>query len=145
MPLVDFNNAVEPTFEPVPKGTYDAQLDGWELKDGPKGAYYSLTYVLTDEAIPEGETKKVFQNSSVAPGALWRFKKDMLRLGANAQDMEPGSNVDTDEIVASVVGAPCRLRLDVVRYESNDTDDEGNKIWKERNEVKEVLSADLPF
>lgn len=132
MPKVDYAVADQNGFEPVPDGIYDARLDGWELKQGAKGPYYNLTFLLEGG---DYNGRKIWMISSISDGALWRWKRDFIRLGANPADVAPGSDMDTDDVVASCVGAECRLALKQEEYTKKD----GSP--GRRSVVDEVLGA----
>ena len=135
MPLVDYNVVEDRDFTPVEDGVYDATLTNWELKqptDSSKFPYYNLEFTA-DEQAGIGK-RKFWVMSSIAPTALWKFKQNMLILGANPADMEPGSQVDTDDVVASCLGAPARLVVKKTLYQE-----------KPRNEVSEIRPPSLPF
>lgn len=134
MPKVDYSQIKEMDFTPIPEGTYDAVFTGWELKDGTKGAYYNCEYTLDDTA-DQYKNRKVWSVLSLSVASLWRFKRDMICLGANATDMAPDSDVDTDEVIAGVVGASCRLKLKQESYEANDGE------TKVKNTIAEVLAS----
>lgn len=139
MPKVDYSAIEEMDFSPIPNGTYDAVLTGWDLKDGDAGPYYNCEYTL-DESAGEFNNRKVWKVCSLSPKALWGFKRDMVRLGADPERMAPGSDEDTDDVIASQVGGSCRLVLEQEEYEANDGE------MKIKNNIKEVkVAADLPF
>ena len=138
MPKVDYSVIEEMDFSPIPNGTYDAVLTGWELNDGDKGPYYNCEYTL-DESAEEYKNRKVWTVTSLSPKSLWRFKRDMIRLGADGERMAPGSDEDTDDIIASNVGASCRLKLLQEDYKDN-----AGEI-KVKNTIKEVIAVELPF
>lgn len=141
MPVVDYNAIEERVFTPVENGIYAARLTKGELnpaKSSDKFPYYNCEFTLdADEG--RGVTKqKVWKVLSLSPQSLWAFKKDMLALGATPEDMAPGSSVDTDDVIASCLEAPCRLQLRKVSYPKNDG------TQGEKNEIMDVLSV-LPF
>ncbi len=138
MPKVDYSQIEEMDFSPIDEAVYDAVLTDWELKEGDKGPYYNTEFTL-DESAEEYKNRKVWTIMSLAPKALWRFKRDMTRLGADPEDMAPESDVDTDQIIARNVGASCRLKIVQEAYEANDGE------TKVRNNIKEVMAAELPF
>lgn len=140
-PIVNWADAVAPVYDPVVPGTYPARLEKSELRPGPKGDYYSLEFIGNGGSEDPFDNKHVWLNSSLSPAALYRFKDTMMKLGAAAADFVPGSGVDTDEIVASVLGADCQLVLGIEEYESNEVDEHGTKIRKRRNGVKQVLRS----
>lgn len=131
-PLVSFDDVQDKNFEPVPDAIYDATFTGWELvppKEAGKHPYYNCEYTLRGG---EYDNRKVWKILSLSPGALWGFKGDMLTLGCNEADVSPGSTTDTDDIVAGVVGSPCRLALKQVTYPKKDG---GTGVKSEINKV----------
>ena len=137
-PLVDFDNIEERNFDPVPDAIYDAAFTGWELvppKEAGKFPYYNCEYTLRGG---DFNNRKVWKILSLSPGALWDFKGDMLVLGCAPEDVGPGSQVDTDDIIASVVGAECRLALKQKTYPKKDG------TTGVRSEITSVLTP-LPF
>lgn len=139
-PVVDYGAIVERDFEPAPKGRYHARFSSEpnQLREGPKGPYYSLRFIGDGGEEDAFNNKSVWENASIAPTGLWKFKDVMLKLGAAQSDFVPGSGVDTDETVASVNGAGCWLDLDVEWYTPSnpEMDDDGNPIKKQRNVIK---------
>lgn len=131
MPYVDWN-AVEDRgegFEPIPEGDYDARLTNWTPFTSKAGnACYNVEYTLQESA-NEFRNRKVWDTLIVdfanAPKAVWRFKRDMVRLGADPSLFTP--DTDTDDIIASVMGAECRLSVTQETYEG-----------KINNRIKEV-------
>lgn len=136
MPVVDFSVIQERSFEPFDDGTYDARLSAWELRKGNKGDYYNLEFTFFgNEALGN---RKIWAMSSISDGALWRFKRDMIALGADPDDLAPGSQVDTDDIVEGRIGEECRLTCVQEDYTKKDG------TPGRRSVVKEILSP-LPF
>lgn len=142
-PVVDYGTIVERDFEPAPKGTYHARFssEANQLRQGNAGPYYSLRFIGDGGEGDPFNNKSVWDNNSLAPTALWKFKDTMLKLGANPADFVPGAGVDTDETVASVNGAPCMVTIDIEEYDSNDVDEDGVKIKKRRNVLKGLSRA----
>lgn len=139
MPKVDYAAIEERDFTPVADGIYAARLTNWELvdaKSADKFPYYNCEYTAAEEA--NIGKRKFWKILSLSPQSLWAFKKDMIALGADPEQMAPGSDVDTDEIIASCMEAPCRLVLKKETYTKRDG------TPGERSSIVEVLS-DLPF
>lgn len=139
MPLVDYSQITE--FTPVEDGIYNARLTKHELvmpKTSDKFPYYKCEFTLEADEEKGVTRQKVWKNLSLSPSALFMFKHDMLVLGANPEDLSPGSQVDTDDVIASCLEAPCRLKLTKIDYPKND----GSTGI--RNEIVEVM-AELPF
>ena len=138
MPKVDYGVIEERDFTPVDDGIYDARLTDWELvqaKTEDKFPYYNCEFTADE---PGQGNRKFWKILSLSPKALWAFKKDMITLGAEPEHMTPGSEMDTDDVIAGVLEAPCRLVLKKETYPKRDGT-EG-----ERSSIVEVLSV-LPF
>ena len=134
-PKVDYGVIEEQDFSPVDDGIYDARLTNWELvpaKTEDKFPYYNCEFTA------EEGNRKFWKILSLSPKALWAFKKDMITLGADPEQMSPESEEDTDDIIAGCMESPCRLVLKKETYPRRDGT-EG-----ERSSIVEVLSG-LPF
>lgn len=131
MPYVDWNEVPDQEgFEPIPAGDYDARLSNWTPFVSKKGnSCYNVEYTLQESA-GEYRNRKVWDILTVdpenAPKALFRFKRDMVRLGADTALF--ASNTDTDDIIASVMGSECRLTITQEPYESNGETKISNRI-----------------
>lgn len=139
MPKVDYGVIEERDFSPVEDGVYEARLTNWELmpaKSAEKFPFYNCEYTANPEA--GIGARRFWKVLSLAPQSLWAFKKDMIALGADPEDMSPGSEVDTNDIIAGCMEAPCRLVLKKETYPKRDG------TQGERSSIVEVLSA-LPF
>lgn len=139
-PVIDYEVESGRDFTPVEDGIYAARLTGSDLvmpKEQGKFPYYNLEFTAEPEA--NIGKRKFWMIASLSPGGFWKFKQTMLVLGANPSDVEPGSGVDTDEIVRDCLEATCRLTLKQVDYPKKD----GSTGRK--SEIQEVLASDLPF
>lgn len=138
MPKVDYSAIEERDFSPVENGIYEARLTNWEMAYGKTSnePYYNCEYTAAEEA--GVGNRKFWKILSLSPKSLWAFKKDMLALGANPEDMQPGSEVDTDDIIAGCMEAPCRLVLKKETYPKRDG------TQGERSSIIEVIPS-LPF
>jgi hypothetical protein len=139
MPKVDYSTIEERDFSPVEDGIYDGRLSGWELvppKTADKHPYYNCEFTA-EESAGIGN-RKFWKILSLSPQSLWAFKKDMITLGADPEDMAPGSEVDTDDIIAGCMEARCRLVLKKETYPKRDG------TQGERSSIVEVL-PELPF
>lgn len=116
MPIIDGSTIT--TLEPVPAGTYEAQLASYEIKAGKKGPYYSCIYELT-----EGEFvgRKMYDNLSLASQSLWVFKSTAMALGED-EDTFAGE-FDSDVVLDNCLGHPCRLDITVGDYKGKAKND----------------------
>ena len=114
LPSIDFSGIKD--LEAIEADTYDAVLDEFELKQGPKGDYYSLKFKITDG---EFEGRSQWRNISITPNSLWAFKRACIALGADPGQFD--GSLDTDEVLESVLGNPCRIKVSVREYEGRNT------------------------
>lgn len=133
-PVVDYALAEGRNFEPVEAGLYPAHLTKWTLVEkAGKYPYYNCEYTIDDT------TKKVWDILSLHPDAMWGWKDAVLKMGANPDDVAPGSTTDTDDVMNSVLQAPIRLELSKVPYTKSDGSDGGLK-----NEVEKYHLPEAP-
>lgn len=128
-PVVDWGNVEEATgFEPIPEGIYPAMLVKATWNNDKQ--YYNAEFQITEG---EFEGRKQWMTLSLKPGALPFTKRNLIRLGADATDLAPGSGVDTDDIVGSCYGNPCQLVVKLLPH----TTKEGEYM----NNVADLLPA----
>lgn len=129
MPTVDFTG-VSTEFEPMDEGYYPATLEAWEAgvaKTGKKGPKVDLSWEV---ASGEYEGRKLFRTFSMDKKALWAFKRALIRMGADEDEL--ASAVDLEVLMPQLLGAPCVLK--VGQHEWNDST---------RNNIKDVYPEDF--
>lgn len=127
MPSINFSNI--PTMDPVAKGVYAAQFDSFEndfaSTDGSE--MITMTFIITEEG--EFKGRKLLRNHSMKEQALWAFKRTCIALGADASKFEADEELDTDELLADLQGAACRLAVREKIYEG-----------EKRSEIRAILA-----
>lgn len=116
-------------FEPLPKGTYDAEVtDCSDETAGEEAKHPGSTYIKWEFTITEEEYvgRKVWLNTSLTEKALPVFKGVLRGLGYTDEEMNAMSEFDPDE----QLGRQCRV---VVTIGKNPKTDEAN------NSVRRVL------
>ena len=93
-----------------PVGTFDGQTVGWEAKPSKSGDSTNVvaTFEYTDG---EGNTRKHTQYWNLKPAALWRIKRDLIKMGADPEEFE-STDVDLESILNDLFsppGTPVRL------------------------------------
>lgn len=137
-PKVDWGQATEVEFEPLPNGMYEARLTGFEESDGagPSGyPYFNLEWTVDDG---EFQGRKVWNTLSLSPKALFMGKRVLLALGADEGDVSPGSDRDIEDMLDELTGNPVRLVLKQRRWTDPDTDE-----TKIQNDIKRVLPPSI--
>lgn len=86
-------NEAKSSFEPLPEGVYAAKLDDVEVKEGPKGTYWSWSFKVVGG---DFNGRLLWVSTSLADKALWKLKEVF-----QAFDADPGT--DTDELIGQHV------------------------------------------
>ena len=137
-PKIEWGNIEEAQgFAPVPAGQYELMLMKYEFKapaTSDKYPYDNLEFTLQGGYC---NGRKVWHMLSLHPNSLPYTKRDLIRLGANPDDLAPGSDVDTDDIVGGCIGNTCLALLIVDSYTK------GDGSIAEKNVIKEFSA--LPF
>jgi len=105
-------------FETLPIGTYEVEVEQIEVKqaNGKEFPYLSMRYNIIEPT--EFAGKKLFDNVSMAPTALFKLKQ--LTLACN---LDIGAEFDTDDLLGANVSV-------VVKHE-NKKDNAGNLVMLE--------------
>lgn len=137
-PMIEWGNVEEAQgFAPIPAGQYELTLMKGDYKapaSADKSGYYNLEFTVNGG---EFNGRKLWHTMSLHPNSLPYTKRDLIRLGANPDDLAPGSGVDTDDIVAACVGSSVLAMVVIEPYTR------GNGDSAEKNVIKEFNS--LPF
>lgn len=131
MTKVDFTG-VQAGFEPVERGQYPVTFSKGEVKDSkstPGAKVVNVELTITDEGGEEASGRKLFDNWSLQPKALWKMKGAALAFGCDPALVE--GEVDTDEVIEDLVGREAIVDVDIDKY----TDKNGRE--RERNVVVE--------
>lgn len=134
--VFDLENVEEQTFEVIPRGTYSAVVDAFELTESKNGnAMIAAEYSLID---PEYENRKIFDyyvlEGNGAKFGLSKLKKFLVRVcpEVDLSSFDPQSF--SDEAIA--IGRECRLVLKIQTQKS------GEYKGEKRNQVADILAPD---
>ena len=95
--VVDFSDVEERDFTPVPRGRYVAEVTDAEIRDGDK-----YPYLMVEQTVIEGEyaDRKLWDNMSFSPKALWKLKGFYRALGATDEELSSaGFDVDPESLL----------------------------------------------
>ena len=122
--MVDLTEVEEATFEIIPKGKYEAVIEGCEYKLSANSGQpmWALTLVVTDG---EYAGRKLFSHVSFSPKALPMAKKTINRL---APELLQGP-FNPEEQAGVLQGKACVVKVSVEKYEGNDA-----------NRVKDIMA-----
>lgn len=107
------------TFEVMPPGNYEVEINEMKLKKSAAGNdYFAITYkVINDD---EFAGQKLWDNVSLVPAALFKLKQLSLACGINIED-----ELDTEDFL----GATLEVVVDIGK----------NQNGEDRNEVKRYI------
>jgi hypothetical protein len=117
--------------EPIAAGTYAATFTDWQLQDsrsvqGEKNV--NCQFTITEDGPDQG--RKIFRNFVVRDTALWALKRFLIRMGAQEDEIND-EDADLEDLLNSVKGADCRVKVTQREYQGRMT-----------NDVQDVLSPD---
>lgn len=95
--VVDFSDVEERDFTPVPRGRYVAEVTDCEIRDGNE-----YPYLMVEQTIIEGDyvDRKLWDNMSFSPKALWKLKGFYRAVGATDEDLTAqGFEVDPEALL----------------------------------------------
>jgi hypothetical protein len=116
---IDFTDVK--VIEPIPVGTYQVLVTNAEAKEGKEFPYVSWEFTVDGG---EFDGRKVWNNTSVSPKALWKLKEALIALGADPASL--GGAVTFDP--ADYVGSQC---MAIVNIEPrSDNGDNRNTVTK---------------
>lgn len=124
---VDFTG-VSDSFEVIPTGNYPAVFTGYKVqpsKSTPGEQVCVMEYTISD---PAYSGRKAWANRSLQPAALFSLKKDMIALGADAEEL--AGPIDLEEALDDLKGTECELALSVRMFNE-----------RENNQIDNVIAA----
>ena len=101
MPIkLDFSATQDNDFSPLDAGTYDATIFTIEQKLGreSKQPYLEFTYQLSD-----GSNRRLWQNFSLQPQALWKLKQHLVALGQDPEKLAGEFEFDPRKLLGTAV------------------------------------------
>ncbi len=98
MPGVDFTEVEVAEFDPIPRGRYAVRVVEVEEREGQESglAYFNMQYEVIEG---DHEGRKVFDNLSFSPKALWRLKGFLLAAGYTEEELAGELSIEADELI----------------------------------------------
>lgn len=130
--VVDLSG-VSTKYVPIPRGTYDAEVDNMEFTHSQRSGnpMWTVTLVVRSED-DKIDGRKLFTHLTFNEGGLPRVKRFLAAIktddGAEATLLSQAFDPESVAGEGLLVGARCRVRVDIRRYEGEN-----------RNDVKAVL------
>lgn len=116
MATAKVNFAAVADFEAIPEGEYECVFS---LRDDSRGGPIAPSKkgqpTLYAEYLVQDTNQKIFKSYSLQPTALWALKRDLMRLGADPEEMN-SENADLDDILQPLVGSTCTVVTDEPVY-----------------------------
>lgn len=109
---------VKTKVEAIPDGAYQAVFTGKQFamskSNQPK---VTTTWTFSAEAGEDVAGRKAFIEYSLQPQALWKLKRDLIRLGVDADSLE--TNIDIDELLEDLKGTEGTIHVGHHYYQGN--------------------------
>lgn len=82
--VVDFSDVEERDFTPLPRGRYAVEVTDCEIREGTE-----YPYLMVEQTVIEGDytDRKLWDNMSFSPKALWRLKGFYRAIGASDDEL----------------------------------------------------------
>lgn len=109
MPVVDFTDVEEMSFEPLPAGEYLLRAVEAEEREGPTAPYINLRLEVVDG---DYAGRSIFEILSLSPKALFRLKGFMLAAGYEEEELAGSLEFDPDDFLEVEVLAQVKQRKD---------------------------------
>jgi Protein of unknown function (DUF669) len=106
---VDFTDVKDNQFEPLPEGTYSAEVLEVEQKMGKSSNKPYLNWQFKIDG-GEHDGRRAFYMTSLSEKALWKLKQVLKNLG-----LDVDGQLDLDP--ADLVGLPCVIKIEHEEYE----------------------------
>lgn len=110
---VDFSNVQDVEFEVLPAGVYSTVISGAQVKQGQNHPYLALELQIQDG---DYSGRKVWDNLSFSPNALWKMKKLF-----SALEMETTGNIEfePEDLIGEEVAITLRIATDKENRQRN--------------------------
>jgi hypothetical protein len=141
MPTTTVNFADVDSFEPLPEGTYDIEIDKVEVRrnKADDGDYLNWELVVIDG---EYENRRLWMITSLKPNALFRLKQVLEELGMLEDEDEEMDIEYDDDVDPSTSGGPRVLYPELEGIEA--VAQVKNEMWegRERNRVENLFGPE---
>lgn len=141
MPSTTVNFADVDSFEPLPEGSYDIEIDKVEVRrnKADDGDYLNWELVVIDG---EYENRRLWMITSLKPQALFRLKQVLLDLGIIDEDEAEMDIEWDDDIEPTTSGGPLLLYPELTGIEA--VAQVKNEMYegRERNRVENLFGPD---
>lgn len=142
--VLDFSNIGKPS----PAGRYPGQTGTWKFADNKpnskagagKHVQANIVILVPSDSDEEPKRKTLFTRYFLNEDSLWKFKQDMIALGADPADLE-GENVRIGAVMRQVWGqvpTPIWATIDI----DNSYIPEGQTTPRPQNNVKKLELRD---
>jgi hypothetical protein len=124
--------AVATSFPAREAGDYEVTFTGHVINPASASSGNpTVRLIWSEDASPK---KQIMKTYSLMPQALWSLKRDVLRMGANIEDMND-EDADLDDILNSLIGAKSVIIMGEPR---EGKDKQGNDVMYDNfQEVKD--------
>lgn len=133
---IDFSGVENQDYQVIPEGVYNCTVYDVAIKTSKNSGkdYISWVFSIVDECDYRG--RKVFNNTSLQPQALWKLKEVLDAIGVKADSV-----VELD--LGSYIGKILKVKIGITSYNGSDTN-EVQKVepsnFKPKKQADDILS-----
>ena len=110
MTVVDFTDVETTTFENLPRGRYLVNLKEIEEREGSEYPYLAMVFEVTEGSEEDHAGRKLFDNMSLSPKALWRLKLFLTAAGYSEEDLEGELELDPEDLLETEVEVQVKIQ-----------------------------------
>ena len=114
--VVDFTEVEELEYSPLPSGRYLVNIVEAEEREGNEYPYIAFVYEVVEgqdsDSDDEVAGRKLFDNVSLSPKALWRFKSLLRCLGYEEKDLGGSLEIEPEELLEMEMEVQVKIQKD---------------------------------
>lgn len=135
MVKINFAAVTEPNFSAREAGEYECTLIKHEVKAASVNSGQPTVQLQFSEN--DSPNRLIFKTYSLQPKALWSLKRDLIRIGADVEEMN-NEETDLDELIESLYGNMCTVVMDEPRQATNS---DGDKLYVDPADPKSTTTV----
>lgn len=114
----------------LPAGNYECKITGWKYNEASKNSGQPTVTMQYNS----DEHGTIFRTYSMQPQALFGLKRDLMRIGADPEEMN-SETCDLEGVLNQVIGYGCTLKVGEPRVEQDKNGDPTGRVFTNPLEV----------
>lgn len=134
---IDFSGVKDQDYQVIPEGVYNCAVYDVVIKTSKNSGkdYINWVFSIVDECDYKG--RRVFNNTSLQPQALWKLKEVLDAIGVKADKV-----VELD--LNSYIGKILKVKIGITSYNGSDTnevEEVGPSNFKPKKPTDDIISS----